>query len=106
MEKLSYHRHFRRDVWYHESLCHPGMTRTEQTIRQHFTWKNLRGDVEKACKKCKVCQLTKRKSIKYGKLPAKEAESDVGGQTRNSVEGQTNNILSHAMNMTEGDGKK
>ena len=34
------------------------------------------GDVEKACKKCKVCQLTKRKSIKYGKLPAKIAESD------------------------------
>ena len=42
--------------WYHHSLCHPGMTRTEQTIRQHFTWKNLKGDVEKACKKCKVCQ--------------------------------------------------
>ena len=62
--------------WYHHSLCHPGMTRTEQTIRQHFTWKNLRGDVEKACKKCKVCQLTKLKSIKYGKLPAKTAEAE------------------------------
>ena len=61
--------------WYHLVLCHPGMTRTEQTIRQHFTWKNLRGDVQKACKTCKVCQLTKRKSIKYGKLPAKVAES-------------------------------
>ena len=60
--------------WYHHILCHPGMTRTEQTIRQHFTWKNLRGDVEKACKTCKTCQLSKRKSIKYGKIPIKEAE--------------------------------
>ena len=59
--------------WYHEVLCHPGMTRTEQTIRQHFTWKNLRKDVEKACKSCKVCQLTKRKSMAYGKLPPKVA---------------------------------
>ena len=25
--------------WYHERLCHPGLTRTEATIRQHFTWK-------------------------------------------------------------------
>ena len=62
--------------WYHLSLCHPGATRTEQTIRQHFTWKNLKGDVEKVCKKCATCQLTKRKSIKYGKLPAKQAEAE------------------------------
>ena len=27
--------------WYHERLCHPGLTRTEATIRQHFTWKTL-----------------------------------------------------------------
>ena len=61
--------------WYHLSLCHPGVTRTEQTIRQHFTWKNLRQDVEKACKTCQICQLTKKKAIKYGKLPAKDAEA-------------------------------
>ena len=52
------------------------MSRTEQTIRQHFTWKNLKGDVYRACKSCKTCQLTKRKSVKYGKLPAKMAEAD------------------------------
>ena len=62
--------------WYHESLCHPGRDRTEQTIKQHFTWKNLKLDVGKACKKCKLCQLTKKKNIKYGKLPPKEAEAD------------------------------
>ena len=29
-----------------------------------------------ACQTCKTCQLTKRKSIKYGKLPPKTAEAD------------------------------
>ena len=62
--------------WYHESLCHPGETRTEQKICQHFTWKNLRGDVTSVCKKCRTCQLTKRKSIKYGELPPKVAEAE------------------------------
>ena len=38
--------------WYHNTLCHPGQNRTETTIRQHFTWKGLRNDVEKVCKKC------------------------------------------------------
>ena len=27
--------------WYHNTLLHPGETRTEQTIKQHFCWKNL-----------------------------------------------------------------
>ena len=61
--------------WYHLSLCHPGAARTEQTIRQHFTWKNLQQDVKNACKSCKVCQFTQRKSTKYGKLPAMAAET-------------------------------
>jgi len=25
--------------WYHTYLCHPGENQTEQTLRQHFTWK-------------------------------------------------------------------
>ena len=24
--------------WYHQQLCHPGIKRTETTIRQHFTF--------------------------------------------------------------------
>ena len=32
--------------------------------------------MEKVCKHCKTCQLTKRKTISYGKLPAKTAEAD------------------------------
>jgi hypothetical protein len=53
---------------------HPGINRTEQTIRIHLTWPKLHGDVEKMCKSCKTCQLTKKTKIKYGKLPPKVAE--------------------------------
>ena len=63
-------------MWYHQTLCHPGETRTEQTIRQHFYWKGLRKTVQEVCKKCPTCQLTKRKTIKYGHLPEKTAEAD------------------------------
>ena len=61
--------------WYHEFLCHPGEQRTLETIRQHLYWKNLPKDVKKVCKACPTCQMTKRKTIKYGKLPVKEVES-------------------------------
>ena len=96
--------------WYHESLCHPGMTRTEQTIRQHFTWKNLRGDVERACKKCKICQKTKKKTIKYGKLPAKEAEAEpwetlcvdlIGPYHFKSNKVKNKDIILHAVTMID-----
>ena len=29
-------------TWYHDTLFHPGETRTEATIAQHFYWKGLR----------------------------------------------------------------
>ena len=61
--------------WYHDRLCHPGETRTELTIRQHFTWKNLRDTVHKVCSKCPICQKAKRSGKKYGHLPEKEAEA-------------------------------
>ena len=60
--------------WYHTQLCHPGETRTEQTIRQHFTWANLRKDVQDICRKCPTCQKSKKHTIKYGHLKPKEAE--------------------------------
>jgi hypothetical protein len=63
-------------TWYHNTLCHSGETRTEQTIRQHFWWSNLRDLVHRTCSKCDTCQRTKRTSKKYGHLPAKEAEAD------------------------------
>ena len=61
--------------WYHHTLCHPGETRTELTISQHFYWKNLRKTVHSVCSKCHTCQFLKRGKKQYGKLPAKEAES-------------------------------
>jgi len=57
-------------------LCHPGETRTEQTIRQHFYWKNLRETVHKVCSTCSTCQITKKSHTKYGHLPPKEAEAE------------------------------
>jgi hypothetical protein len=61
--------------WYHEYLCHPGETRTEQTIRQHYWWNNLRQTVHDICQKCHTCQLTKKSHMKYGTVPEKEAEA-------------------------------
>ena len=60
--------------WYHEMLCHPGETRTEHTIRQHFDWKALRTTVQYVCKKCPTCQKSKTTNQKYGKLPTKQAK--------------------------------
>ncbi len=61
--------------WYHETLCHPGETRTELTLKQHFYWKGMRKTVQRVCQKCKSCQLAKPKLKKYGKLPPKQAET-------------------------------
>lgn len=61
-------------TWYHEYLCHPGETRTEETIKQHLWWPNLRTDVRGHVDKCPVCQRGKKKRLKYGHLPPKEAE--------------------------------
>ena len=61
--------------WYHHTLCHPGETRTELSIAQHFYWKGLRNTVHDVCTKCDACQFLKRGKKKYGKLPPKQAEA-------------------------------
>ena len=61
--------------WYHLNLCHPGRVRTEETIRQHFTFPRLSQMVADTVKKCPTCQKTKRSYQKYGYLPVKVAES-------------------------------
>ena len=60
--------------WYHEILCHPGNTRTEESIRQNFAWKGMQTMIRKICKGCPSCQRVKVTNLKYGKLPAKKAE--------------------------------
>lgn len=61
--------------WYHEYLAHPGQTRTEETIKQLFTWPKLGIHVEQYCKTCKQCQLSKKVRKKYGHLPPKQANT-------------------------------
>ena len=65
--------------WYHKMLCHPGETRTEQTLRQHFDWKGLRTTVHNVCKNFPTCQRSKTTNQKYGKLPLKQAETNPSG---------------------------
>ena len=60
--------------WYHDYLLHPGSTRTERTMGQHFYWKGMKPQIEQHIKRCKICQIEKNKSgrnTKKGHLPAK-----------------------------------
>ena len=60
--------------WYHQVLMHPGETRTELTMAQHFCWKGMRNTVTNVCKKCASCQLHKPDQRRLGHLPAKTVE--------------------------------
>ena len=64
----------RATEWYHGVLMHPGETRTELTMGQHFTWKGMRRTVQNVCQRCKACQLNKPKLRKLGHLPPKTPE--------------------------------
>jgi Integrase zinc binding domain len=66
--------HKRMFQWYHNTLCHRGMTRTEHTVIQHFWWQTLREDVQQLCSTCDVCQQMKITHAKYGHLPKTDAE--------------------------------
>ena len=61
-------------TWYHGILCHPGIIRTEETIKQHFYWRNMRDQITKDVSLCGVCQSTKKQTKRYGLMPEKEAE--------------------------------
>jgi hypothetical protein len=58
--------------WYHDTLMHPGVTRTYESIHQHFTWKNLSQEVRQFCNSCGICQEQKRNTRSYGLLPVKQ----------------------------------
>jgi hypothetical protein len=60
--------------WYHSLLMHPGETRTELTIAQHFYWKGMRTTVKNVCGRCMSCTLNKTKFQRLGLLPPKKAE--------------------------------
>ena len=60
--------------WYHTYILHPGMDRIEAKILQHLYWTCIRDSDLREEKKCDTFQYTKMSNIRYGKLPAKEAE--------------------------------
>jgi len=60
--------------WYHLHLLHPGETRTELTIAQHYYWKGMKKDIQNVCQACSVCLEMKRKQKQYGLIPAKRPE--------------------------------
>jgi transposase InsO family protein len=62
-------------MWYHTTLCHPGINRTEETIGQHLWWPKMRDHITNYVQRCPLCQRNKRKQKKYGFLPPKEAEA-------------------------------
>jgi hypothetical protein len=57
--------------WYHTFLMHPGETRMELTLRQHYYWPGMRQQIQRLCKRCLNCALHKKKQLKRGKLPPK-----------------------------------
>ena len=62
-------------MWYHTTLCHPGINRTEETIGQHLWWPKMRSHITNYVRICPLCQRNKRRQKKYGFLPPKEAEA-------------------------------
>jgi starvation-inducible DNA-binding protein len=59
--------------WYHHYLQHPGNTRLKETLKAAMYWKHMRSTVRSYVKNCRSCQVNKRRSLKYGKLPTKLA---------------------------------
>jgi hypothetical protein len=43
--------------WYHQYICHPGVTGTNATIRNTMMWPGLTRNVQSHCKTCKLCQF-------------------------------------------------
>ena len=60
--------------WYHLHLLHPGETRMELTLGQHYCWKGMRTTIKQVCHACNVCKTAKHSTKKYGILPPKNPE--------------------------------
>ena len=61
--------------WHHTYLVHLGTKRMCLTISAIMTWLGMNKDVERYCQKCHTCQIAKKKTKKYDKLPAKMAKT-------------------------------
>ena len=60
--------------WHHSHLLHPGETRMELTLGQHFTWSGIRNTTRRVCKACRVCKETKHGPKRCGIMPPKDPE--------------------------------
>ncbi len=58
-------------LWYHHFLQHPGHARLKETMNAVMYWKGMHTNIQSITKSCKTCQINKRRSNKYGHLPAK-----------------------------------
>ena len=68
--------------WYHLFLCHPGETRLEFTLRQHYDWRGLRTNAVRCTKACRICKEKKaKKGPKYGKLLPKPVPETIPWHT-------------------------
>jgi Integrase zinc binding domain len=68
--------------YYHVILCHPGETRTELTMAQHYyAWKGMRNTVVNVCKRCHMCQVNKPKLRPVGHIHPKKAEEGPSWET-------------------------
>ncbi len=57
--------------WYYHYLQHPGHLHLEETMRSMMYWKGMRTTIQRYVKTCRSCQVNKRHSQKYGRLPPK-----------------------------------
>jgi hypothetical protein len=60
--------------WYHTTLHHPGIVRTEKSIKSHLTWPGVRTDIEQYIQKLRICQLRKNPRKKYGYLSKQDID--------------------------------
>jgi Integrase zinc binding domain/Integrase core domain len=57
--------------FYHDSLKHPGVTWTPQTIQQFMVWPKMQPSIERYANECGTCQRFKYSTKQYGRLPTK-----------------------------------
>jgi hypothetical protein len=58
-------------MWYRHYLQHPGHTRLKETMKSAIYWKGMRNTIRSKTKSCKICQVNKKRTQKYGHLPPK-----------------------------------